>query len=588
LPQGHNYYFLVIPFILVFSINASFARETGEITTDRIIVKFKPGRQIKAAAVKAKAMKNMRRVYTVPVGEGKDIKEVMKAYRNRPDVELVQPDYKRRAFALSGTTDLPENWGIARTGADKLNKRVSGSGVVVVAVVDTGVDASHPLLTGKVLAGYDFVNGDNYAGDDSNLGHGTFVAGIIAMVAGELPVRILPVKVLNADGVGYDSDIADAIYYSVDKGADVINLSLGGPGYSPVLEEAVNYAVRNGVVVTAAAGNDSSDAGNYSPAGIQSCITVSAVNRDDIITGFSNFGDVVDIAAPGKSIVSSVPLNVDPDGIRDGYASYDGTSAAASFVAGIGALLRIQNESFTVEQVEDLICQYVDDVGYPGWDIYYGHGIVNFADYVIDQPLNVEIVSPQPGTEHFGTLEVNCNLTEVFTGAVVFKVDGELLEREKAISQESLSVNLDIMALAEGEHVLSVELTDGKGEVRALDQVIFVVRRSSEGLKNLFREYIILGSMRNGTPLDHTFTVRFSMAVDASTVTPENLLLYQYDIVEQIPVCIEAVDDKTFKMIPLAPLDPCSEYWVVVKPSIKSRSGFWLKEGVVAKFKTVE
>lgn len=479
----------------IFFVYPTCVMAAQEMASDRIIVKFKPGSNIKTAAVKAKALQNMRRAYTVPVSAGEGLDEVLKAYGSRPDVEFVQPDYKRRAYNSTASTALPENWGVVRTGADKLSKEITGNDAAVVAVVDTGVDSFHPLLEGRVLPGYDFVNSDNDASDDSTTGHGTHVAGIIAKVAGEQPVRILPLKVLNSKGTGYDSAIADAIFYAVEHGADIINLSLGGEGYSPVLEEAVNYAVSNGVVVIAAAGNDSSDAGYYAPAGIESCVTVSAIDIDDMLAEFSNFGNVVDIAAPGTDIVSSVPLSVDHDGVRDGYTAFDGTSVAAPFVAGIGALLKVEDESLSGKQIEDLYYQNVDDVGYPGWDMFYGNGIIDFTDYIFDQ---------------------------------------------------------------------------------------------SDWLENHYIGYKVLGTMRDDTPLDHRFTVKFSMAVDASSVTGDNILLYRYDTADRISVDIEAAGDDTFKMIPHVQLDKGREYWVVIEPTVKSRSGLLLNEGVVAKFETVE
>ncbi len=467
---------LLALFILFICCGAAGAAEKQQpaAATDRIIVKFKSGHQFQAAGLHARAIKGMRRAYSIPVKKGENIEQAMKAYRGRPDVEYVQPDYKRYACALPAVDDVPVNWGVARVGADELSRRLAGNNVAVVAVIDTGVYAGHELLSGKVLAGYDFVNNDWDADDDNMLGHGTHVAGIIAMVAGQQPVRVLPVKVLNAEGSGYDSAIADGIYYAVDRGADVINLSLGGPGSSPVLEEAVRYAVDQGVVVVAAAGNEASNAGNFSPANIEQCLTVSAVNRYDTITDFSNFGAVVDVSAPGKGIVSSVPPHADTDGTPDGYIAYNGTSMAAPFASGIAALLRVHDAGMDVQQVENLFAVYVDDVGDKGRDIYYGYGIINFENYLTDKLARVDIVSPGPYTEHYGTLQVRCSVSGSFTGSINFNVDGQLFA-EKAAAQGETSVELDIAGLDEGEHTLSVSLVDSGGTILDEDRLVFVV-----------------------------------------------------------------------------------------------------------------
>ncbi|NHM26459.1 S8 family serine peptidase [Desulfofundulus sp. TPOSR] len=550
--------------------------------TDRIIVKFKPGKNYYAAPADARAMRHMRRAYSIKVPGGEKLETVMDVYRSRSDVELVQPDYIRQACLLPATV-AGENWGIARTGADKLSQRVTGNSEAVVAVVDSGVDARHPLLYGRVLPGYDFANGDDDAADDN--GHGTHIAGIIAMEAGNQRVRILPVKVLDSSGKGYDSDIADGIYYAVDHGADVINLSIGGPGRSPVLEEAVNYAVSRGVVVVAAAGNSSADASGYSPAGIQACITVSAVDRNDTITKFSNYGTVVDIAAPGKDIVSSVPLDADTDGILDGYTSYDGTSMAAAFVSGIAALLRVNDGSITVQQVENAIALNADDAGEKGRDPYYGFGIINFSNYLINEPVSLKILAPSPFVAQGNRLSVSYAVYGTFSGYARFRVDGLFYGSQKVPSAGCYNTVLNVEALAKGMHTLAVELLDNTGKTVAGGQAPFVVPSI---LDDQFAGWRVLGSARENIPLDHTFTVKFSLPIDEKTVTGESLQLYRYDTAQPVAVIIRRIDDFTFQMRPQEALEPATRYWVVVRPSIRSRAGFNLKEGVVAHFVTVQ
>ncbi len=160
------------------------------------------------------------------------------------------------------------SWGVSNCGFDTFvtkNKNLL-SGSEIVAVVDTGVDATHPFLRGRVVSGYDFVDGDSDAGDGQY--HGTHVAGIIVDCAGGAPVEIMPIRAMDANGSGYDSWIAAGIIYATHSGADVINLSLGGKGNSSAIDNAISYAIGEGVTVVAAAGNEATDTYFYCPAHI--------------------------------------------------------------------------------------------------------------------------------------------------------------------------------------------------------------------------------------------------------------------------------------------------------------------------------
>lgn len=207
---------------------------------------------------------------------------------------------------------------------------------VTVAVIDSGICANHPDLQGRILAGYDFVDDDNDPTD--TFGHGCGVAGVIAAnsnngigIAGVAPnVQIMPLRVLNNIGLGSYSSIANAIVYAVDNGADIINLSLAGPTSSVILEAAVAYAVNNGVVVIAAAGNFGQE-GAYYPAAYPSVIAVGSVDPVTLTrSSFSNFGADIDVWAPGRDILTTNMLG--------DYEFVSGTSFAAPIVAGITAL----------------------------------------------------------------------------------------------------------------------------------------------------------------------------------------------------------------------------------------------------------
>jgi subtilisin family serine protease len=247
--------------------------------------------------------------------------------------------------------DWPLQEGLRVAGFPKAWDVTRGSSRVVVAVVDTGVDANQPDLRGAVLPGYDFINSDSDPSDDH--GHGTAVAGVIAARAdnrlGGAGVcsrcSILPIKVLDADGNGNDARIAAGIVWAVDHGAKVINLSLGGPGSSTELTNAIAYATGKGVIVVAAAGNAGSTR-QYFPAGDRRAISVAATTFGDRRYSWSNFGSWVRVAAPG--------CNVAPV-LGNGYADFCGTSSASPLVAGLVGLELSAEPSATAQEVEQAL-----------------------------------------------------------------------------------------------------------------------------------------------------------------------------------------------------------------------------------------
>jgi subtilisin family serine protease len=245
---------------------------------------------------------------------------------------------------------------------------------VVVAVLDTGVYA-HTELAGALLPGQNFTGSPGGALDTTDrYGHGTHVSGTIAADAGSdvegvaYGVKILPVKVLGDTGGGWDSWAADGILWAADHGADVINMSLSGAGYSSLEASAISYARSKGVTVIAAAGNDNSSA-LRSPAGLPGVIAVSAVDQSEDKAWFSNYGPSVDLAAPGVSILSTY--------LDDTVAYMSGTSMASPHVAGVAALVKGAAPGLTPDQVEEALEAGVTDLGAPGRDDVFGYGLVD-------------------------------------------------------------------------------------------------------------------------------------------------------------------------------------------------------------------
>lgn len=279
-----------------------------------------------------------------------------------PNYELEAPESNARSkpgWAIGGSAGTGgATWALDQLRLSEAHSITRGGGVLV-AVLDTGVDASHPLLTGKLLSGYDFVDDDANPAEEGNTdnfayGHGTHVAGVIAQAAPDS--QILPVRVLTPDGAGNIWVLAEALAYAVDPdgdpqtddGAHVINLSLGTPRRTSLIDEIVADVTCNGddddddnercartggAVVVAAAGNLGDETPNFPAAEqAQGVLAVAASTQANTLAEFSTRGTWVHIAAPGEHIVSSVPGNA--------FGAWSGTSMAAPFTAGVAALVR--------------------------------------------------------------------------------------------------------------------------------------------------------------------------------------------------------------------------------------------------------
>ena len=312
-----------------------------------------------------------------------------------------------------------DQWGLERIGwSPELARRARNP--VVVAVIDTGLDYYHPQPpadrvfhnakdpldghdndgNGYVddVIGWNFVDGNGNPWDHA--GHGTHVAGVIAAgtgngigIAGMQPaVQILPLKVLNFIGQGRASRVAQAIYYAVEKGARVINLSLGGEAASGAATRAVEYAAGKGVVVVVAAGNDGKEIARRGLAGLPNVITVGATGPDDARASFSNRGKAIDLVAPGVDVLSLRARRTDVAlvaGVADykpgahfvgekaHYYRVSGTSFAAPFVAGTAALILSQDQKLDAQSVKRMIVHSARDIGLPGVDPDTGYGLLD-------------------------------------------------------------------------------------------------------------------------------------------------------------------------------------------------------------------
>ncbi|AZQ38218.1 protease [Streptomyces cyaneochromogenes] len=434
-----------------------------------------------------------------------DVADVVAEYQADPQVAYVVPDRLNKPLATPNDTEYSKQWDLFETTAG-MNVPgawdvATGSGVTV-AVIDTGY-VSHSDLGANIVAGYDFISdatvGNDGNGRDSNPAdpgdwtaanecaqgdpastsswHGTHVAGTIAAVTNNSKgvagvaygAKVSPLRVLGKCG-GFDSDIIDAITWASGgtvsgvpanaNVAKVINMSLGGGGAcSTATQSAINAAVNRGTTVVVAAGNSNANAANYSPASCNNVISVAAADRQGNRSYYSNFGSVVDIAAPGgetNSVTSNGILSTLNSGGQspssENYDYYQGTSMAAPHVAGLAALAKSANPALTPAQIESAI--KTNSRALPGTcSGGCGAGLADAAK-------TVQAVSGSSGGSTGGT-------TFTSSGAVSVPDNGSAVESSITVSGRSgnapsaLQVGVDITHTYRGDLVIDLVAPDG-------------------------------------------------------------------------------------------------------------------------------
>src|SRR3990170_2916078 len=309
-----------------------------------------------------------------------------------PAVLRVEADATRAAEAAPSDTSYAAQWSLPVIGWDQAFGTVAPTGTATIALLDTGVDASHADLAGRILAGTSILDGSDGRSDPN--GHGTWLAGIMAAatdngggIAGVAyaGVSVMPVTVLGPDGTGLDSDIIQGVVYAADRGADVILMAFSNYGYSASLQAAIDYAWSNDVVLVAATGNDGSSVASF-PAGDRGVIGVSATDQTDALWASSNYGADTFLAAPGTDILTTAS-----DG---GYAAVSGTSAAAAEVAGAAALAKAVDPSASNGVIVGRLARNADAVGTVEQT---GNGRLNLARAIIDTSTDAVVPAGAPG-----------------------------------------------------------------------------------------------------------------------------------------------------------------------------------------------
>lgn len=396
----------------------------------------------------------------------------------------IEPNMRFKADFVPDDPYWSMQWGPQKIEADYAWNTTIGNRSVLVAVIDTGIDWHHPdLAANYVPLGYDWVNNDTDPMDD--YGHGTHCAGIIAAVlnnsigvAGLAQVRIMAEKALDQSGSGSEDNLANAIVHAVDQGANILSLSWGGYGESTLIHEAVEYAYDHGALVIAAAGNDANECKHY-PAAYEEVVAVTATNESDNPASFTNFGDWVEVAAPGVGIYSTMPtynVTLNAYGFPMNYSYMSGTSMACPLVAGVAALIWSQFPNMTRDQVRARLRYTADDLGNPGFDEQYGYGRVN-ARSAVEQALPENDVAllywKAPSVlKPFDTATINSTLLNFGTNnesnmTAQLLVNGSVADSKSVdylASGASTTVSCIWSPTAEGKYNLTLYVAPVKGE----------------------------------------------------------------------------------------------------------------------------
>lgn len=380
----------------------------------------------------------------------KDLSVCLDELNSNPDIIYAEHDRPIYTEALEESAEYL-SWGVEAIEADIYSESIipAEGDSVTVAVVDSGCE-DIDFIKDRLVQGYDFTDNDSDAmQDDSSDSHGTFLASVITDCTRNLPVNIMPVRILRSK-TGSLINAVNGIIYAVDNGADVINLSFGAVlNDCRSLEDAVKYAENNNVTVVVCAGNNKSDIKDFCPAHIENALTVSSVNSSCVFSeSFSNFGDLIDLAAPGEYII--------------GYNAagektvLSGTSMSAAFVSASAAMYLLDNPSCNPKQVKAALESSAEDLGSAGKDIYFGMGIPKLGSLANSDEKYVESVSfSQPGYSLY--------IFEKLAIEPIF-IPADATDKLFTLSSDSgcISINGNVItAVSKGTATLTITSSDG-------------------------------------------------------------------------------------------------------------------------------
>jgi hypothetical protein len=339
-------------------------------------------------------------LYAVDLPPEASEKAVAALLSKNPHIKFVEVDGYGSNDLVTNDPYMGSQWHLPKIGAPAAWENSQGSGVTI-AILDSGIDPTHPDLKGRLVAGYNIVDGNTNTSDV--FGHGTKVAGAaaasmnnaagVASVAGQ--AKIMPIRVAYADGNASWSNVAKGLTYAADRGARIANISFSGAAGSASVISAAKYFRDKGGLVFVSAGNSNKDLGY---AATDSMVILAATTQSDTKASFSNFGDHVHLSAPGSGIYTTVNGGT--------YASVSGTSFAAPITAGVAALVMAANPALTGTQVQTVLFNTAVDLGTAGRDNYFGHGRVDAAA-AVKLALAMQGTSTTPGDTQAPTASIS-------------------------------------------------------------------------------------------------------------------------------------------------------------------------------------
>ena len=401
-------------------------------------------------------------LHVVDLPPGTSEATVRGALAHNPMLKFVELD-KRMKIAAVNDPLAGNAWHLANIGAPTAWQTTAGAGITI-AILDTGVEASHPDLAAQIVPGWNFA--DNNSNTSDVAGHGTAVAGAaaatlnngigVASVAGF--AKIMPIRITDAAGWTTSSTIASGLTWAADKGARVANISVSNMPGDSTIQTAANYMRSKGGLVVVAAGNTGA---NLNLPDEKAMIVVSATGTSDTIATWSSFGSAVRVAAPGDYILST--------DVGGTYNQWWGTSIASPVAAGVVALIMSARPSLTVAQVESVLQSTATDLGAAGRDIYYGYGKVNAAAAVAaalaitsdTTAPTAAVTSPVAGSVVSGLVAIDASAADnVGVARVDLLVDGVLVSSD---TTGPYQFTWDSTRVANGSHYLQAVAYDAAG-----------------------------------------------------------------------------------------------------------------------------
>lgn len=402
-------------------------------------------------------------VHIVQLPANASEKAIAALLAKNPRIKFAERDLLLKAEGTANDPYYGSAWHLSQIGVTTAWDSSSGQNIKV-AVLDTGVDSSHPDLAGQVLSGWNFYDNNSNTSDD--YGHGTKVAGTIAALTNNAlgvssvawGAKIIPIRIANSSGTGSSSAMASGITWAADQGAKVANLSYMAAG-SSTIQSAAQYLKNKGGLLVVSTGNYGT---MTTAAASDTLISVSATGTDGNFASWSSYGNDVDVSAPGVSIPTTT--------VGGGYSSVSGTSFSSPITAAVISLMAQANPSLSPNQLQSALFSTTTDLGTTGWDIYYGWGRVNAAAAVLAAksmvaadavPPSVSLTAPSSGSTVSGIVDINVAATDnVGVTKVDLKVNGALVASD-TVSPYAFS--LDTTTLSDGTASIVAYAYDAAG-----------------------------------------------------------------------------------------------------------------------------